>query len=237
MGELIGLDLSIASEEVISILLENPADERVFYEILDANRNRPEVLRLLYECRRTPEPVMKEVAQLLSLPVKASGTAVAGTETEVEAEVEAEAEESVEATEEKVKGLLQKIQRLRIGEKIQLALRGGKEIRNILLRDPNKEVVLKVLENPKITESEVEMAARNPAIPEEALRYISKKRDWIRKYSVKVALVGNPKTPPGISTNFISHLRMTDLVILEKNKNIPEVVRSAIKRYIKMKKR
>lgn len=233
MGELIGLDLSIASEEVISILLENPSDERVFYEILDANRNRPEVLRLLYECRRTPEPVMKEVAELLSLPVKASGTAVAGTETEVEAEVE----EAVEATEEKTKGLLQKIQRLRIGEKIQLALRGGKEIRNILLRDPNKEVVLKVLENPKITESEVEMAARNPAIPEEALRYISKKRDWIRKYSVKVALVGNPKTPPGISTNFISHLRMTDLVILEKNKNIPEVVRSAIKRYIKMKKR
>ncbi len=233
MGELIGLDLSIASEEVISILLENPADERVFYEILEANRQRPEVLRLLYECRRTPEPVIKEVAELLSLPVKATGTAVVGAETEVEAE----AEEAVEATEEKTKGLLQKIQRLRIGEKIQLALRGGKEIRNILLRDPNKEVVLKVLENPKITESEVEMAARNPAIPEEALRYISKKRDWIRRYPVKVALVGNPKTPPGISTTFISHLRMTDLVILEKNKNIPEVVRNAIKRYIKMKKR
>ncbi len=231
MGELIGLDLSIASEEVISILLENPADDRVFYEILEANRHRPEVLRLLYECRRTPEPVMKEVASILSLPVKVSRELA--TEEAAEAEVEAE----TESQEERTKGLLQRIQRLRVGEKIQLALKGGKEIRSILIRDPNKEVVLKVLENPKLTESEVEMVARNPSVPEEALRYISKKRDWIRRYPVKVALVGNPKTPPGISTTFISHLRMTDLVILEKNKNIPEVVRSAIKRYIKIKKR
>ncbi|RMG75411.1 MAG: hypothetical protein D6710_00085 [Nitrospirae bacterium] len=231
MTELLGLDLSIASEEVISLLLENPADERVFYEILEANKHRPEVLRLLYDCRRIPEPVMREVASLLSLPVKAS-TAMVGAEEEiVDAEIEPE------KAQEQAKSLLQRIQRLRIGEKIQLALKGGKEIRNILIRDPNKEVVLKVLENPKLTESEVEMVARNPAVPEEALRYIAKKRDWIRRYSVKVALVGNPKTPPGISTTFISHLRMTDLVVLEKNKNIPEVVRNAIKRYIKMKKR
>ncbi len=231
MSDLIGLDLSIASEEVISLLLENPADERVFYDILQANKDRPNVLRMLYDCPRTPEPVMKEVAALLSLPVKVT-TSVETIEAEVEAE-----EETVEAIEEKTQTLLQRIQRLSIGEKIQLALKGGKEIRSILIRDPNKEVVLKVLENPKITESEVEAISRNPSAPEEALRYISKKRDWIRRYTIKVALVSNPKTPPGISMSFISHLRMTDLVVLEKNKNIPEAVRAAIKRYIKMKKR
>ena len=233
MGELIGLDLSIASEEVISILLENPADERVFYDILQANKERPSVLRLLYDCPKTPEPVMKEVASILSLPVK-----ITSAVSTIDAEIDQAEEETVEATvEQKVESLLQRIQRLRIGEKIQLALKGGKEIRSILIRDPNKEVVIKVLENPKITESEIEAIARNPSAPEEALRYISKKRDWIRRYSIKVGLVSNPKTPPGISMSYISHLRMTDLVILEKNKNIPEAVRAAIKRYIKMKKR
>ncbi len=232
MSNLIGLDLSLASKEVISILLESPADDQVYYDILQANKNRPEVLRMIYNCNRVPEPVMKEVASLLSLPVKTS-TQLATAELLTESE-----KETTEAKEEeKTPTLLQRIQRLSIGQKIQLALKGGKEIRSILIRDPNKEVVLKVLENPKITESEVEAISRNPSAPEEALRYIAKKRDWIRRYPVKVALVSNPKTPPKISMSFISHLRMTDLVVLEKNKNIPEAVRAAIKRYIRMKKR
>jgi hypothetical protein len=51
------------------------------------------------------------------------------------------------------------------------------------------------------------------------------------------ALVSNPKTPPGISMQFISHLRNNDLVVLEKNKSIPDAVRNAVKRYLKMRKK
>ncbi len=225
--QLIGLDLSIASEEVIRLLLDDPPDSGIFEEIFRANRHRPEVLKVLHQHKATPGEIRKEVSLSLNLPV------VAETDL-VEAVEEEEAEEAILQKPEK---LLQRVQRLTIGEKIQLALRGGKEIRNILIRDPNKEVVLKVLENPKLTESEVEAIARNPSAPEEALRYISKKRDWIRRYSVILSLVSNPKTPPGVSMPFIARLRTQDLVILEKSKNIPEAVRNAIKRYLRLRKK
>ncbi len=224
---LIGIDLSIASREVIEMLLEHPSDDSVYGEILSANRNRPDIVRMLYENPAIPDDVHSEAARLLSLPVIADRK-VARIEPGPEDE---------EARMQRTENVLQRVQRLSIGEKIQLALKGGKELRNVLIRDPNKEVVMKVLENPKLTESEVEMIARNPSVPEEALRYIAKKRDWTRRYPVIAALVSNPKTPPGVSMPFIAHLRFQDLVILEKNKNVSEAVRTAAKRYVKMRKK
>ncbi|VAX28364.1 hypothetical protein MNBD_NITROSPIRAE03-1728, partial [hydrothermal vent metagenome] len=73
--------------------------------------------------------------------------------------------------------------------------------------------------------------------PDDALRYIFKKKDWIRKYNIVLSLASNPKTPIGVSMPLITRLRMHDLIILEKNKNIPEAVRNAIKRYIKLRKK
>ncbi len=227
--KLIGIDLSVASEGVISLLMDDPADTSIFYDIYRANRGRPEILRLLYEHRKTPEDLLQEVSLSLNLPVKVDRGLVSARDV-------VEAEETGAGL-QKTESILNRVQRLTIGEKIQLALRGGKEIRNVLIRDPNKEVVMKVLENPKLTESEVEAIARNPSAPEEALRYISKKRDWIRRYNIIVALVSNPKTPPGVSMPFISRLRTNDLTVLHKSKNIPEAVRNAITRYLKMRKK
>ncbi|MEC4686277.1 MAG: hypothetical protein VST71_11155 [Nitrospirota bacterium] len=223
--KLIGIDLSVASEEVIRLLLDDPSDAAIFSELMDANAQRPEILRLLYDHPQTPAEIAAEAASLLSLPAKITTGAV-DLVTEKE-----------EVGPQKKESILQRIQRLSVGQRIQLALRGGKDIRSVLIRDPNREVVIKVLENPKITENEVEMIARNPSSPDDALRYIFKKKDWIRKYNVVISLASNPKTPIGISMPLITRLRMHDLIILEKNKNIPESVRNAIKRYIKLRKK
>ncbi len=209
------------------MLLDCPSDAAVFSDVLEANRERTEVLRLLYDHPGTPPEVLKEAASLLSLPVKVS-TEVAGVPA---------AEEAEKTALQKAESLLYRIQWLNVGERILLARKGGRDVRNILIRDPNKEVVMKVLENPKMTETEVEMAARNPSIPEEALRFIAKKRDWIRRYPIMRALVFNPKTPPGVSMPFVPHLRLQDLVALEKNKNVAESVRAAAKRYVRMRKK
>ncbi|NOY38796.1 MAG: hypothetical protein GXO95_00720 [Nitrospirae bacterium] len=224
--KLIGIDLSVASEEVIRILLDDPSDATIFSELMATNRLRPEILRLLYDHPKTPVEIAAEAASLLSLPVKMT-TGAADLVTEKQAEVRLQKKGSI----------LQRIQRLSVGQRIQLALKGGKDIRNVLIRDPNREVVIKVLENPKITENEVEMIARNPSSPDDALRYIFKKKDWIRKYNIVLSLASNPKTPIGISMPLITRLRMHDLVILEKNKNIPEAVRNAVKRYLKLRKK
>ncbi|VAX34288.1 hypothetical protein MNBD_NITROSPIRAE03-2104, partial [hydrothermal vent metagenome] len=190
--KLIGLDLSVASEEVIRILLDDPADTAIFSELMDANTQRPGILRLLYEHPQTPVEIAAEAASLLSLPAKITTGAI-DLVTEEKEEVRLQKKESI----------LQKVQRLSVGQRIQLALKGGKDIRNVLIRDPNREVVIKVLENPKITENEVEMIARNPSSPDDALRYIFKKKDWIRKYNIVLSLASNPKTPIGVSMPLI----------------------------------
>jgi len=132
--------------------------------------------------------------------------------------------------------ILQKIQKLSVSEKIHLALRGGKEIRSILLRDPNKEVVLTVLENPKMTETEIELISKSRSTPDEALRKITKKREWMRNYNVILGLVTNTKTPPGISVEIVNELKTRDLAILEKNKNVIEGVRATAKKILRARK-
>ncbi len=217
---LIGLDFSIASQEVIEVLIEDASETGVFDEIARANTQRPEILKLLAEHPNTPEEVKKFIAGVLHLP------ALPPTDL-----VKAE-----KAREVRAESLIQKIQRLSVSARIQLALKGGREIRGILSRDPNKQVSLNVLENGKITESEIEMIAKSRQSLEDALRRIAKNREWMKNYSILFALVTNPKTPPGMSIGFVSELKTKDLILLEKNKNVAEAVRSAAKRVLQIRK-
>lgn len=217
---LIGLDLSIASHEVIEILIEDTSDLDIFDEIAKANQNRHEILELLLHSSDIPEQVKNYIYGILHLPVSPSAQTTTERKT----------------SQARPQNLLQKIQVLSVGERLQLAMKGGREIRSILIKDTNKQVILAVLDNQKITESEIELIARSRSVPEEALRTISKNRDWMKNYAITYALATNPKTPPGIAVTLVSSLKIKDLVILEKNKNIPELVRIASKRLLTARK-
>ncbi len=222
----IGLDLSVTSADVIEILIEDASDSNIFNEILHANKQRPEILKLLYEHHNTPEEIKAEVASLLNLPVLQKASQITPARPVITEEKE----------ERKKESLLMKIQRLPVPKRRLLAMRGGREIRSILIKDTNKDVVLSVIENPKITESEIEMIARQRSIPEEVLRQIANNRDWMKNYSIVQALVTNPKTPPGIAVGFVTNLKTRDLELLEKNRNVSEAVRAAAKRLLQIRK-
>ncbi len=72
--------------------------------------------------------------------------------------------------------LLQRIGRMRVGERIKLAMRGNREERMVLIRDRSKLVSLAVLESPKVNDSEMETFAAMKNIQETVLRAISTKR-------------------------------------------------------------
>ncbi|MBI4698606.1 MAG: hypothetical protein HY758_06775 [Nitrospirae bacterium] len=212
--KLIGLDLSNASEEVIEILLlDSTAEPSLFDEIARSNTHRPEILRFILSLPGTPEETRQLISQQLP-------------------------EEFIEDKEyqDKALTLLQRIQKLKAGERIQLAFRGSKDIRTILLRDPNKEVMLSVLENPKITENEIELLAKQKATSEEIIRVIAKKREWLKNYSIVYALVTNPKTPVAAAMKFVNRLSLKDLSSLEKDKNISGAVREIAKKIVAAKK-
>ena len=128
---------------------------------------------------------------------------------------------------------VQKIAALNIAQRMTLAMKGSREERAVLIRDPNKIVAVAVLSSPKLTETEVESIAKMANVSDEILRMIGFSRAWTKNYAVVHALVRNPKTPVALSMNFLARLSDKDLRNLSTNRNVPDVLRvSARKRVV-----
>ena len=120
---------------------------------------------------------------------------------------------------------LQKISRLTVGERVQLAMRGNKEERFILIRDGSKVVSSAVLESPKVNDQEVEMFASMKNVQESVLRGIAGKRKFMKAYAVVRALANNPRAPLDVQLTLVKNLLNMDLRNLSMNKNVSDTVR------------
>ncbi len=120
---------------------------------------------------------------------------------------------------------LQKIARMTVGERVQLAMKGNKDERFILIRDGAKVVSLAVLESPKLTDSEAETFAAMKNIQEIVLRTISTKRKFMKNYAIIRALANNPRTPLDVGLPLLGHLIALDLKHLSMNKNVSDTLR------------
>ena len=139
-----------------------------------------------------------------------------------------ELEEATEVEPDPVrrKTLAQKLAFMTVVQRITLALKGGREERTLLIRDPNKLVQKCVLQSPRLTDTEVETFASMSNLPAEILRTISLNRLFMKNYSVVKNLVMNPKTPLDVSLHLFPRLTSTDLVKLTADKNVPDTLRS-----------
>jgi Asp-tRNA(Asn)/Glu-tRNA(Gln) amidotransferase B subunit len=117
-------------------------------------------------------------------------------------------------------------------DRMKLAMKGTKGQRAVLIRDPNKLVAAAVLSSPKLTESEVEAFARMANVSEQVLRTIASNRSWVKNYAVISGLTRNPKTPPAISMQFVQRLNDRDLKTLSTDRNVPEPVRLAARKFV-----
>jgi hypothetical protein len=130
---------------------------------------------------------------------------------------------------------LQKISKLDIKGRIQLAMKGSKEERSLLIRDGTKIVALAVLESPKISDSEVEKFATQKNVLEAVLRAIPMKRRFAKNYAILRNLTFNPRTPLDVSLALIKHLLITDLRHLAGNKEVSDTVRKLALKMFKQK--
>jgi hypothetical protein len=127
---------------------------------------------------------------------------------------------------------LQKINSLDVKGRIQLALKGNKEERSILIRDGTKVVALAVLEAPKLSDGEVEKIASQKNVLEAVLRQIPLKRRFMKNYIVVRNLVANPRTPLDLGLGLMKNLLAADLKNLSANKEVSETIRKlALKMY------
>jgi hypothetical protein len=130
---------------------------------------------------------------------------------------------------------LQKINRLGVKGRIQLAMKGNKEERSILIRDGTKVVALAVLDAPKISDGEVEKFALQKNVLEAVLRQIPLKRRYMKNYIVVRNLVANPRTPLDLGLGLMKHLQPQDLKNISANKEVSETVRSLALKMFKQK--
>ena len=126
---------------------------------------------------------------------------------------------------EETQSTLQRIGAMTVAQRVGLAMKGSREERAILIRDPNKLVSVSVLSSPKMSEPEVESIAKMASVSDEILRIIANTRGWMKRYGIVVALVRNPKTPVAISMNLLSRLTDKDLRSISTDRNGPEVLR------------
>jgi hypothetical protein len=127
-------------------------------------------------------------------------------------------------------GIMQTLAKMGFSERLKAAMKGSREMRAILVRDPNKMISASVLSSPKLTTNEVEAIARMTNVSEDVLRIIAKNRAWTKNYSVVVGLTKNPKTPLGTSLNFLPRLNGKDLQMLAIDRNVPESLRVAARK-------
>lgn len=119
-----------------------------------------------------------------------------------------------------------------VPEKVRAATKGTREMRALLIRDPNKMVSLAVLSCPKVTETEIEAFARMGSVSEDVLRTIGQTRAWIKSYNVVLALVRNAKTPLAMSLTLLSRLNESDVRRVSIDRNVPEPLRIAARKKV-----
>lgn len=110
-------------------------------------------------------------------------------------------------------------------QRLKAAMKGSREQRAILIRDPNKLICASVLSSPKVSVPEVESFAKMQNVSEDVLRIIASNRAWLKSYGVILALTKNPKTPLQLSMQLMTRLTTKDLAKLSVDRNVPEALR------------
>ncbi|HEU5460312.1 MAG TPA: hypothetical protein VFU83_07440, partial [Pyrinomonadaceae bacterium] len=110
--------------------------------------------------------------------------------------------------------LIRKIMFMNTKDRMKLAMKGDREARGILVRDSNRVVSSAVVNNPRITEQEIENIAAMRTVSDEVLRIIALNRSWARAYPIIHNLARNPRTPIPTVMNILPRIRTKDLSVL-----------------------
>ncbi len=167
------------------------------------------------------------------LPAERYDELVPETAAEVSANVhrviENEKLERGEVSAERI-SLIRRIMFMTTRDRMKLAMKGDREARSILIRDANKVVSSAVINNPRITDHEVENISAMRTVADEVLRLIALNRAWARSYPIIHNLARNPRTPIPTAMNILPRIRTKDLHNLIQNRNVSEAVRRQAQR-------
>ena len=126
----------------------------------------------------------------------------------------------------------QRLAKMSFSERLKAAVKGSREMRAILIRDPNKLIASLVLSSPKLAEPEVEAIAKMQNVSDDVLRIIGSNRAWMKNYAIVHSLAKNAKTPLTLSMSLMQRLNDSDLAKLSVDRNVPEPLRVAARKKV-----
>lgn len=141
-------------------------------------------------------------------------------------------DDDYDETNETKESATQLIAKMSFTQRLKAASKGTREMRAILIRDPNKMICAAVLSSPKLSEPEVEAIAGMGSVSDEVLRIIGNNRQWMKNYTIVLRLCKNSKTPLGLSLNLMNRLQDADLTRLSVDRNVPEPLRVAARKKV-----
>lgn len=128
---------------------------------------------------------------------------------------------------------LKMLREMTTGMKVALAVKGKKSIRRELLRDSNRVVAMAAISSPQVNENDALEAANMRSVHGDVINFIAMKKDWVKLYSVKLALVQNPKCSPGFAMRQVGFLNKKDLKTVSASKNVSMAIRNAAAKLVK----
>jgi hypothetical protein len=222
----------IRAPQILDALLENPGLSP------DARRRALETKEEFFEKKARLLQLEEEAAAEAAADAAAEAAAAAVSEEAIADLLEkakefgdAPAESTVptltesERQDEKKASIWAQATLMSVSEKVQMAFKGNRTWRMILVRERNKLICSAVMRNPRMTDQEAESIAGMRNVEDEVLRLISMRRDWMSKYNIMITLCRNPKTPAGVVLPLINRLTLRDLKGLKDDKGVQQVVR------------
>lgn len=132
--------------------------------------------------------------------------------------------------------ILTRIPHLPVGQKLTLARRGPSRVAGALLAEGHAQALKLALNNPLLTESQVLRVLARVETPERSVAAVAQHPKWSIQYTVRVALLRNPHTPPPCLLAFLPSLKLRDLKDTAALQNIAPHARKYIERELERRR-
>lgn len=123
-----------------------------------------------------------------------------------------------------------KMKDLSMGEKQRLARYGNKTVRQLLTKEPNKNLHVLVMKNVKVTLDEAMEYSKRPNFSPDALRIMSQNRTFTSSRQLVFNLVRNPSCPMDVATRMLAKLTINEWRIIAKSPSVRMPVTAAAKK-------
>jgi hypothetical protein len=111
------------------------------------------------------------------------------------------------------------------GERVALARRASRGVIAALRDSGEPRVLQALLTNVRLVENDAVQIASNPGASRDVLSALADHPDWRRRFSVRLSLLSNPKTPVPAALRLIAGLSREELSRLARDTAVPKIVR------------